>query len=217
MRSRKVGGFRPFARAGAIASIALIGMVFSANAAFAATVIGSAAGTVTSTSAGFDTVQISWSSGTYAVPAGGGFITLWSTQAGPLAGPVGLQVWRPTTTAGTYLLVGASPLVTLTPSMMNDIPLLTRIPVQEGDLLGLRIEGRATYGQYTSSATDTYGSKQSVNPAVGVIDTFTNNTFFQLDVAATVEPAITPPPPPPPPPTGCGFTGVSTGDDVCIQ
>ena len=58
MLSRRVGSFRPVARAGAIASIALIGMLLSANAALAATV-GSAAGTVTSTSAGFDTVQMS--------------------------------------------------------------------------------------------------------------------------------------------------------------
>jgi hypothetical protein len=213
MRSRRVGGIRPFARAGAIASIALIGMVLSANAAFAATVIGSATGTVTSTSAGFDTVQISWSSGSYAVPALGGSITSWSTQAGPLAGPVGLQVWRPTTTALTYVLVGSSPLVSLVPSTLNTFTLATPIAVQEGDLLGLRIEGRATYGQYTSSATDTYGAKQSVNPAVDAIDAFTNNTFFQLDVAATVEPAVTPPPPS----SGCDFTGVSNGDDVCTQ
>src|ERR1700687_6122245 len=137
MRSRRVGGFRPFARAGATASIALIGMVFSANAAFAATVIGSAAGNFTC-GAGFDTVQIAWSSGSYVVPAGGGSISSWSTQAGPVAGAVGLQVWRPAnpaTTPQTYQLIGASPLATPVASTVNTFTLATAIPVQAGDLL----------------------------------------------------------------------------------
>src|ERR1700694_869052 len=113
MRLRRVGGIRPFARAGAIASIALIGMVFSANAAFAA-VIGSAASDGFTCPAGYDTVQISSGSGTYTVPPGGGSISSWSTQSGPFPGQVGLQVWRPATPATspqTYTLVGASPLV----------------------------------------------------------------------------------------------------------
>jgi hypothetical protein len=216
MLSRRVGSFRPLARAGATASIALIGMLLSATAALAATV-GSATGTVTSTSAGFDTVQMSTTvPGAYAVPLGGGNITTWSTLAGPLAGPVGLQVWRPTLTTGTYVLVGASPLVTLTPNTLNTFTLAAPILVREGDLLGLRIEGRATYGSYTSSPADVYGSFQAANPnpAGGAIDAFAANTSFLLDVAATVEAVI---PPPPPPTSGCDSTGDSTGNDVCEQ
>ncbi|MHB8588959.1 MAG: hypothetical protein ACYDA0_08920 [Candidatus Dormibacteraceae bacterium] len=180
-------------------------MALSANAAFAATVIGSTAGAVTC-AAGFDTVQVSWSSGSYAVPAGGGVITSWSTQAGPLTGPVGLQLWRATTTPQTYQLVGASPLVTLVPWTLNTTTLATPIPVQAGDLLGLRIEGRADCGQYTSSVTDTWGSLLTSNPAVGATDTFTYSTFFQVDVAATVDAAVTPLPPPS---SGCDSTDKS--------
>jgi len=214
MRLGNAGRFRPVARAGVIASsMALMAMVVSPNAAFAATVIGSATGAVTCGS-GFDTVQVATSSGTYVVPAGGGDITSWSTQAGPLAGPVGLQVWRPTITAQTYQLVGASPLVTLTTSTVNTINLATPIAVQAGDLLGLRIEGRAYCGQFTSSATDVWGSMMGLNPAVGVTDLFSYSTFFQLDVAATVGPAVTPPPPPS---AGCDFSGSFTGEQICEQ
>jgi hypothetical protein len=197
MRSRRVGGFRPVARAGVVASsLAMIATLLSASATIASTAIGSAAGNITC-SAGFDTVQVSWSSGTYAVPAGGGPITSWSTQAGPLAGPVGLQVWRPTATANSYQLVGASPLVTLVPSTLNTINLATPISVKAGDLLGLRIEGRA-YCQLTSSiATDTYGGRLGATPAVGAIAAFSVNKFAQLDIAATVTTAVTTPTPPP--------------------
>ena len=199
MLSRRVGGFRPVARAGLIASsLALIATVFSGSAAFASTAIGSAAGNITC-SAGFDTVQVSWASGTYAVPAGGGTITSWSTQAGPLAGPVGLEIWRPTATAMTYQLVGASPLVTLVPGTLNDTTLATPIPVNAGDLLGLRIEGRA-YCQLTSSvATDTYGGRLGATPAVGATGAFSANTFAQLDIAAIVTTPVTTPSPSPSP------------------
>jgi hypothetical protein len=209
MRSRRVGGFRPFARAGAGASIALIGMLLSANAAFAATVIGSAATDSYVCPGGYDTVQLSWSSGTYAVPPLGGAITSWSTLAGPGAGQVGLQVWRPSTTVpGAYVLVGASPLVTPTTALvLNDIPLTTPIPVQAGDLIGLRIQDPA-YCQALSSVTDIYGSKVvPTNPALGAIDTFLGNKYYQLDVAATVGAVVTPPPPPP---SGCDSTNNST-------
>src|SRR3979409_844210 len=107
MRPRRVGGFGPFARAVAIASIALIGMVFSTNAAFASTVVGSAVGNSTC-GAGFATVQISPA---YAVTAGGVSISAWPPYSGPLGGMVGLEVWRPTSTAGSYQLVASSPLV----------------------------------------------------------------------------------------------------------
>src|ERR1700694_1536254 len=122
MPSRRVGGFRPFARAGAIASIALIGMLFSANAGFAGTVIGAPSGTVVC-NLPMSTVQISSSSGAYTVPAGGGSISSWSTQATAWPGPVGLQIWRPTSTKLVYLLVGASPLVKLATGGRKTIPL----------------------------------------------------------------------------------------------
>src|ERR1700694_4559654 len=154
MRPRRVGGFRPFARAGAIASIGLIGMVFSANAVFAASpVIGAAVGN-TPCNSGFDTVQIS---PPYAVPAGGGSISSWTTYSGPNGGIVGLEVWRPTSPAGTYQLVQVSPLVTPLANSLTTFPLTPAIPVNEGDLLGLRIESKAYWAQVLPPTTDTWG------------------------------------------------------------
>jgi hypothetical protein len=210
MRSTRVGGFRPFARAGVVASaIALIAMALSASSVFAATVIGSATSGSFTCPAGYDTVQISSNTGTYAVPAGGGSISSWTTQSGSFIGRVGLQVWRPTATAQTYQLVGASPLVTGQASTLNTFTLANPIPVQAGDLLGLRVDGRAYCEVSTSSPADVYGSVLGANPAVGAIDTFTpTNTSLQLDVAATVDAIVTPPPPP-----GCDSTG-NSGDST---
>src|ERR1700694_3624501 len=211
MRPRRVGGFRPFARAGAIASIGLIGMVFSANAVFAASpVIGAAVGNTTCP-AGFHTVQISPA---YAVPVGGGSISSWTTQSGPLAGIVGLEVWTPTSTTGTYQLVQVSPLVTPLANSLMTFPLTPPIPVNEGDLLGLRIESNAYCFQYTAGGTDTYGGHLGATPAVGGTAIFGSNAG-SLDVEATVDAAVITPPPPPPP-TGCDSTGTFASDATAI-
>ena len=202
MSSRGVGAFRPVARTGVIASsIALLAMVLSPNAALAATVIGSPAGTMTC-AAGFDLVQVaSATPGAYVVPAGGGTITSWRTQGDAASlGPVGLQVWRPTSGLD-YQLVGASPLVTLAPSVINTFDLAAPIAVQAGDMLGLRIEGVALCAAAASDGS--YGGFLGPNPALGAIETFMLFPFAQLNVEATLGTVITPPPPPPPPPTDC--------------
>jgi hypothetical protein len=211
MYSKGVGAFRPIARAGVIASsLALLAMVLSPSAALGATVIttavvGSPAGTMTCSAGteGFSLVQLTPPTpGAYVVQADG-TITSWRTQADALAiGPVGLQVWR-LTTGQTYQLVGASPLVTLTPSSVNSFDLLgaDAIAVQKGDVLGLRIQGDALCANASDGA---YGGFGGPNPAKGAIVTFDLNPFAQLDVEATVTTVVTPPPPPPPPPSnGC--------------
>jgi len=216
MRPGRVGGFRPFARAGAIASIALIGMMFSGNAAFAATVIGSALGN-TPCNYGFDTVQLSSTGVSYAIPAGGGSISSWTTYSGPNGGMVGLQVWRPLATVPpSYQLVGESPLVTPLGNSLTTFPLTTPIPVLEGDLLGLRIDGftKAYCEQFTPGSTDTYGGHMGGTPTVGTVATFTSN-LGTLDVEATVDAVITPAPPPPA--NGCDSPGEFSGNDVCVQ
>lgn len=215
MRSKGVRAVRPAARAGLIASsIALLAMVFSPSAAVAATlVVGSATGTVTCAkgTAGFDLVQVTPpTTGVWAFPAVGGTITSWRTQADATSvGPVGLQVWRPTTGL-TYQLVGASPLVTLTPSIVNSFDLVAPIAVQAGDVLGLRIEGDALCAANPSDGT--YASFPGANPSPGAIDTFVDLfPFTQLNVEATLGTVITPPPPPPPP-SDCDNQNQSNGD-----
>src|SRR3979409_1153105 len=104
MRPGRVGGFRPLARSGIIASlIAVLATLMSPSGALAAPiVIGSALGSYTC-GGNFNTVQSTSPTGTsYAVPAAG-FITSWSTQAGAFAGPVGLQVWRKATGYMTFM------------------------------------------------------------------------------------------------------------------
>jgi hypothetical protein len=210
MDSVKVEALRPVTRAAVIASsLALFAMILSPHSALAATVIGSPTGSVPCAGQ-FDTVQMT-SAVSYTVPAGGGTITSWSTLADATnLGPVGLEVWRPTTTQFSYLLVGLSPLMTLTPSTLNTFNLAAPIAVQAGDLLGLRIEGAAACGQATPGTT--YGYHLGATPAVGVVTQFGFSNTFQLDVEATLG-SVTPPPPPPS--TGCDSAGSSTGDDRC--
>src|SRR6202140_867287 len=166
MRSRKVGEFRQLRHQSVIASaIALVALMLSASGASASTSIGNAGGTIICTQPA-SAVQISSTTTSYTVPAGGGSISSWSIQATAWPGPVALQVWRPTATALTYTLVGASPLVTLATGTLNTITLATPIQVQAGDLLGLRVEMKAACMQPTTP-TDVYGVTSGTNPTPG--------------------------------------------------
>jgi hypothetical protein len=179
-------------------------------------------------------VQISSTTTSYTVPAGGGSISTWSIQATAWPGPVALQVWRPTATALTYTLVGASPLVTLATSTLNTFTLATPIQVQAGDLLGLRIEARAACLQYTQNTTDVLGTASGTNPTTGSTLVFTSGNTEQLNAAAIVDtpvvvtptptPTATPTAPPTakptPPPSSSGSgakTDGSSGDEQDID
>ena len=75
---------------------------------------------------------------TYIVPAGRWVIVSWSHRANSASGrELGVRVWRATATPGSYTLVGAGALRTLTPGGINT--LYERITVSGGDLLGLRV------------------------------------------------------------------------------
>ena len=74
----------------------------------------------------------------YVVAAGRWVIVSWSHRANSTSGrELGVRAWRPTATAGSYTLVGAGTLRTLTPGGINT--LYERITVLGGDLLGLRV------------------------------------------------------------------------------
>ncbi|MFI5281952.1 MAG: hypothetical protein ACHQ0J_02340 [Candidatus Dormibacterales bacterium] len=194
----------PVARAGVIATgIALLSLAIASIPAAAATVIGSATGNF-ACGAGIDTVQLSTSGGTsYAVPAGGGAITSWSTQVGAITGQAALLVWRPTATYGTLTLVGESPHVALTANALNTFNLTTPITAQAGDVLGLRVESQSICIQSPGVATGVIGFKAGTTPAVGVTATFSVDPLsLTLDVSATLG-TVTPVPPPPPPAPQC--------------
>lgn len=84
---------------------------------------------------GFDEFQRTVASGaSYAVPAPGGVLTSWSTNAG--AGPgqkFELKVFRPTG-PDSYLVVAHDGLRSLTPGVLNTFPV--SIPVLPGDVVG---------------------------------------------------------------------------------
>lgn len=205
--------FRPFARAAMLAFAVGVSLVpITSIPAAAATVIGSATGNM-ACSAGMDTVQLSTSAGTsFAVPTGANLITGWSTLAGGDTGTVALLVWRPTATAGTFTLVGESPLVTLTPNSVNTFTLAVPISVHPMDVLGLRVQGRAECIQQPGAGTDVIGYRVGATVAVGATETFlTDPLNLTLDVSATV--GTSTPPPPPPPPTGCNAHSKDTKAD----
>ena len=74
----------------------------------------------------------------YVVPTGRWVIVSWSHRANSASGrELGVRVWRATATPGSYTLVGAGALRTLTPGGINT--LYERITVTGGDILGLRV------------------------------------------------------------------------------
>jgi len=200
MDATRVASFRPFARAGVIAAgVAAFLLGITTLPVSAATVIGSAAGNLPCGS-GMDTVQLSTSGATnYAVPAGGGPITSWSTQVGAITGQAALLVWRPTATADTLTLVGESPHVALTANSVNTFTLATPIAVKAGDLLGLRVESTSYCIQSPGSVTGVIGYKAGTTPAVGQPEAFAADPLnLTLDVSATLGTATPPTPPTPP-------------------
>ena len=195
MEKIRAAVFRPVARAGVLAAaISLSATLFTSTAAAAATVIGSPVGTI-QCGGPIDTVQMTSTLTSYAVPAGGGAITAWSTLAGADTGPAALLVWHPTTAAGTYTLVGESPVVPLAANTLNQFTLAAPINVAAGDVIGLHLGGFAECLNPTV-AGDTVGFSASPTPAVGGADVMTTQLAMTLNVSATVG-AVTPPPPPP--------------------
>jgi hypothetical protein len=211
MDSKRVG-FRAAARLGVVAaSLALLAMLISPSGALAATTLGSATANTTCNLPGLDSVQLSSSDPTisYVVPAGGGSITSWNSQSLGFTGLVGLQVWRTTATAGTYQLVGASPLVVPTGTA---ITLATPIPVLAGDMLGMHIEGTVACGTGTSSGLDSWAYAFGPTPQPLGTEAFNPpSNAFRINMSATVgAPTGTPGP-------GCDSTGDSNGSDNCNQ
>lgn len=215
MNRGRASTYRPFARAGLVFAIVTAGVLTASSIpAAAATTIGSPTATTgIGCPVNMDTVQLSAAGISYSVPAGGGFITSWSTTANVNLGPAGLLVWRPTGTANTYTLVAATTTMPLTLGLNTFNLTAPGIAVQAGDVLGLRSVGKTDcIAQAGSGNLMGYRGPTSGTAPV----TFTTDPLaLTLNVSATVG-TTTPPsggtPPPTggtPPPTG-GGTGDST-------
>ncbi len=132
--------------------------------------------------------------GSYTVPANGGVITSWSHRANASAGrELALRVWRPTGTAGTYILAAGEGFELLSPSTVNTFS--TRLPVTAGDRLGLRVGnpgfpiGGGASCAYPAAVGDTaYAVFGLAEPAAGGSMTLGNTyTSMRLNVTAQVE------------------------------
>jgi hypothetical protein len=167
------------------ASLAAAATLLLPSTALASTTIGSAAGSLDCGGMAADTVQISSNGSIYTVPTGGVSISSWYFEAGTDTGSVTLLIWRPTALS-TYTLVAFSPTVNLadtTSTFALDLP----IPVQPGDLLGLRLSGPLTCASYTANTDDTVGISKSTTAQGGTATIDIVGLGTQLNVAAVVE------------------------------
>lgn len=132
-------------------------------------------------------IQSSAPQGRYAAPSAG-VVTSWShfgDLAPPLPTTVGLRVLRPAG-ASAFALVGASAQARVSPGVLNTFP--ARIPVQDGDLLGMFVS--AIYHCAAPTATSTgYGIRWVAGDVPAGPTTFTDSApDFKLDLAARIEP-----------------------------
>ncbi|HET7443075.1 MAG TPA: IPT/TIG domain-containing protein [Solirubrobacterales bacterium] len=127
----------------------------------------------------------------YTVPAPGGVLTSWSTNAGPGAGQLlELKVIRPTG-AGSFTVVGADGLRALAPSVVNTFPI--NIPVQAGDIVGLHVasefESAPTSCYFdTTSVLDRVGWREGFHPLGSTFSFEEEGTEWRMNVSATLLP-----------------------------
>jgi hypothetical protein len=139
----------------------------------------------------FEEMQASVTSGaSYVVPAPGGAITSWGTNAGPGAEQLlRFKVFRPVS-VGKYRVV-ATDSRQLTESTLNVFPV--SIPVQAGDIIGLNtpaeFEGAPTACKFETENLADFFLEEVGNTAVGGVTGFAG-VFrgFRVNVSATVLP-----------------------------
>lgn len=153
----------------------------------------------------YDEFQIGVGAGaSYVVPAPGGVITSWSTNAGAGIGQLlELKVFRPTG-PGTYLVAAQDGPHPLTPSVLNTFPV--SIPVQAGDLVGLNVPSVLQSAPSacffnTLNPLDRVGWRKGNQLLGSTFTTEEEGTGWRLNVAASVLP--------PPAVTALGSTGGS--------
>jgi large repetitive protein len=173
----------------------LIGLGAMATPAAAATTIGQTGADAAVGCPGGNTsnVQVSTGSGvpSYVVPSGINEITSWSAQGGIVNSILALEIWRPTTTPGSYVLVGVSPPEVIIANTLNTFTSAPAIPVQSGDVLGQLSSFVSQYCFVTGSGPvgDVVGSAATSGttlPTPGTTVAFTDLTFSaELNIAVT--------------------------------
>lgn len=175
----------------AAALVGCLSLVLAASAGAATTTIGQTTGATTCGSFGYSEAETSTGAApAYAVPAGDGLITSWSTLASSDTNDVvQLRVYRATSTPGEYLVVADSAPEALTPSVVNTFP--THVVVEPGDVIGINIV--AGTGPNCDIPTSNSGDVMTqFNPdttAPGGTETGTETfTSYRADMSATVGP-----------------------------
>jgi len=126
----------------------------------------------------------------YTVPAGGGVITSWSTQAN--ANPdkdAELKVFAPTGTPGSYLVRGQEGPHILAAAVLNNFP--ARVPVEAGDILGLYHSTIGTACSFDGVPGDmtSYVFPAIPDPPVGsTYTTNTNDAGLRVNISTQLEP-----------------------------
>jgi hypothetical protein len=147
-------------------------------------------------STGLYALQTVSAGASFTVPAGQWSVTSWSTYAS--GGQMGLMVFRPTGTPGSYTVVGESQPRTLTGPGLKTTSLAPNsadppIAVQSGDLLGFWSQGPNSACGSGPASTSISAAVASSEPTVGSQVTPTPAaTATVLDISATL---TTPAPP----------------------
>lgn len=163
----------------------LTALAFGASASAATTVtIGN---TFPSLVCGGPAFVVQTANSAYVVPAGDWRITAWSTQAGPGGGSMSLMIFRPTATPGTYLVVGESPVESLTANTLNTFTLTSPFAVQPGDLLGMW-EGIGVNCAVFGGGVVQYNF--GAEPPAGATVTLGFSQGLHLNISATLSPAL---------------------------
>jgi hypothetical protein len=142
-------------------------------------------------SAGFTWAQDSTAAGSpsYVVPAGGGVITSWRHDRGPASATaqLRLKIFRRLAPL-TYLTVGESDFEPLAAPGVNTFA--TRVPVQGGDLLGLRIAVAAVSCRSTGSTGDVAVASGPLqpDPPIGTPVSLGSSGAYLLNLGARIEP-----------------------------
>jgi hypothetical protein len=156
---------------------------------------------VTCSSSGFFDVQASSVAGA-AVPAGDWTITSWSTGAFGAGNSLGLMVYRPTATPGSYTVVGESQVQPLAAgSGVQTFNLVAGtadppIPVEPGDLIGFwHPPSSANFQACVTDSGDpgnvTRAGVSNTQPAVGaVVTTVVAGPGFLENLSATLTPTV---------------------------
>lgn len=139
----------------------------------------------------YDEFSTSVTSGaSYTVPAPGGVLTSWSTNAGLGAGQVlGLKVIHPIG-VNSYTVVGVDGPRPLAPSVVNTFPV--SIPVQAGDIVGLHVPGelesKASACYFEPSTLDRVGWRKGDQPLGAIFGFEEEGEGWRMNVSASLLP-----------------------------